>query len=48
MAPDLLDLAFGPTTVTLSELPEAEYLPALQRQKELESQLAKQQVLFQS
>jgi len=39
-APDLLDLSFD--SVASSNLPEAQYLPALEKQRELENQLAKQ------
>jgi hypothetical protein len=40
---DLLDLVFNGDTSVPSTLPEAQYLPALQRQAELERQLAEQQ-----
>eukprot|EP01035_Chromulina_nebulosa_P019264 gene19264-25119_t len=39
-APDLLDLSYD--SVAHSNLPEAQYLPALEKQRELEIQLAKQ------
>ena len=40
---DLLDLVFNGDTSNPTTLPEAQYLPALQRQAELERQLAEQQ-----
>ena len=42
LAPSLLDLAFD--EVGSTELPEAQYLPALERQRELERRLAEQQL----
>jgi hypothetical protein len=44
MAPNLLDLAFDNPTVTSNNLPEAQYLPGLEKQAALEKQLAAQQV----
>jgi hypothetical protein len=46
MNPDsLLDLAFGGTsTVSNDHLPDAQYLPALEKQRELEALLKQQQV----
>ncbi len=44
MAPNLLDLVFNDSGNAAANLPQAEYLPALQRQQELEKQLAQQQV----
>jgi hypothetical protein len=42
---DLLDLVFTSSgSSDISSLPEAQYLPALQRQQELEKQLQEQQV----
>lgn len=43
-APSLLDIAFDDVANSASALPPADYLPALERQKELEAQLLKQQV----
>lgn len=45
MAPSLLDLVFDSPAVT-ADLPQAEYIPALQKQQELEKQLKEQQVLI--
>ncbi len=43
MAPDLLDLVFD-TPACTAALPDAQYLPALQKQQELEQKLKEQQV----
>lgn len=45
-APSLLDIAFDDVANGASALPPADYLPALERQKELEAQLLKQQVCW--
>lgn len=47
MAPSLLDLVFDSPAVASSgdNLPQAEYIPALQKQQELEKQLREQQVI---
>jgi hypothetical protein len=42
MAPDLLDLSYD--AVGSSQLPDAQYLPALEKQKEMERLLKKQEV----
>lgn len=45
MNPDsLLDLAFGGEATSNDQLPAADYLPALAKQRELEALLAQQQV----
>lgn len=44
LAPSLLDLVFDGPSHSNANLPPAEYLPALEKQKELERQLAEQQV----
>lgn len=46
MAPDLLDLAFDSVESTSTTLPSADYLPALQKQQELEQKLKEQQELL--
>jgi len=47
LAPSLLDLVFdAPAASVNPNLPQAEYLPALEKQKELERQLAEQQELL--
>lgn len=47
MNPDsLLDLAFGDSSVSNDHLPAPDYLPALEKQRELEALLAQQQVRF--
>lgn len=43
-APSLLDLVFDDTGSNMANLPPADYLPALERQRELEAQLLAQQV----
>jgi hypothetical protein len=43
-APSLLDMAFDDVSHGASALPPADYLPALERQKQLEAQLLQQQV----
>ena len=43
-APSLLDLAFDDAGTNMANLPPADYLPALERQRELEAQLLAQQV----
>lgn len=42
-APSLLDLAFDDAGTIMANLPPADYLPALERQRELEAQLLAQQ-----
>jgi len=40
-----LDLVFEDSEVQATQLPEVQYLPALERQRQLEKQLADQQVV---
>lgn len=44
LAPDLLDLSYD--EVHSSTLPDAQYLPAIERQRELELELLNQKVSF--
>lgn len=43
-APSLLDMAFDNVGMGVNNLPPADYLPALEKQRELEAQVLKQQV----